>query len=109
EESGRVVGVRAATAEGVLEVRADLTVAADGRNSVLRPAAGLGIQQLGAPMDVLWFSLPRNAADPEETMGRFGRGHIFIMLNRGDYWQCGFVIRKGSIEEVHARGLEAFR
>jgi 2-polyprenyl-6-methoxyphenol hydroxylase-like FAD-dependent oxidoreductase len=75
----------------------------------LREAAGLGIEQLGAPMDVLWFGLSRRPQDPAATMGRFGNGRIFIMLNRGDYWQCGFVIRKGSLEEVHARGLEAFR
>lgn len=109
EDSGRVTGLSAKTAAGPLEVRADLVVAADGRTSVLREAAALGTLQLGAPMDVLWFSLPRAAGDPDETMGRFGGGRIFIMLNRGDYWQCGFVIRKGSIGGVHARGLEAFR
>ncbi len=109
EESGRVVGVRATTDEGPLEVRAALVVAADGRHSTLRNAAGFEVRQLGAPMDVLWFGLPRRPEDPGETMGRFGAGRIFIMLNRGDYWQCGFVIRKGSIDEVHARGLDAFR
>jgi len=109
EESGRVVGVRATTDEGPLEVRAALVVAADGRHSTLRNAAGFEVRQLGAPMDVLWFGLPRRPDDPGETMGRFGAGRIFIMLNRGDYWQCGFVIRKGSIDEVHARGLDAFR
>ena len=109
EEGGRVVGARATTAEGPLEARADLVIAADGRHSVLRKAAGLNTDQLGAPMDVLWFGLSRRPDDPPETMGRFGGGRIFIMLNRGDYWQCGFVIRKGSIAEVHARGLEAFR
>ncbi|HEV7391306.1 MAG TPA: FAD-dependent oxidoreductase, partial [Burkholderiales bacterium] len=109
EEEGRVVGVRAKTPVGDLEVAADLVVAADGRHSILREAAGLGIEQLGAPMDVLWFGLSRRPQDPAATMGRFGNGRIFIMLNRGDYWQCGFVIRKGSLEEVHARGLEAFR
>jgi 2-polyprenyl-6-methoxyphenol hydroxylase-like FAD-dependent oxidoreductase len=109
EESGRVTGLRAKTAEGPLAVRADLVVAADGRTSVLREAAALATVPLGAPMDVLWFSLPRVEGDPDETMGRFGGGRIFIMLNRGDSWQCGFVIRKGSIGDVHARGLEAFR
>jgi 2-polyprenyl-6-methoxyphenol hydroxylase-like FAD-dependent oxidoreductase len=109
EEEGRVLGVRAKTPVGDLEVAADLVVAADGRHSILREAAGLGIEQLGAPMDVLWFGLSRRPQDPAATMGRFGNGRIFIMLNRGDYWQCGFVIRKGSLEEVHARGLEAFR
>jgi 2-polyprenyl-6-methoxyphenol hydroxylase-like FAD-dependent oxidoreductase len=109
EEGGRVTGVRATTPRGELTVHADLVVAADGRHSVLREAAGLGVEQLGAPMDVLWFRLRRSASDPEESMGRFGGGRIFVMLNRGEYWQCGFVIRKGSIDEVHARGLEAFR
>ncbi|MGZ5227271.1 MAG: FAD-dependent oxidoreductase [Burkholderiales bacterium] len=109
EEDGAVVGVRAKTAVGDLEVAADLVIAADGRHSILREAAGLGIEQLGAPMDVLWFGLSRRPQDPAAAMGRFGNGRIFIMLNRGDYWQCGFVIRKGSLEQVRARGLEAFR
>jgi 2-polyprenyl-6-methoxyphenol hydroxylase-like FAD-dependent oxidoreductase len=109
EETGRVVGLRATTPQGTLDVRADLVVAADGRHSVLRKAAALPSQQLGAPMDVLWFRMRREASDSADVMGRFGNGSIFIMINRGDYWQCGFVIRKGSIEEVHARGLEAFR
>jgi 2-polyprenyl-6-methoxyphenol hydroxylase-like FAD-dependent oxidoreductase len=109
EEDGRIVGARAVTPEGALEVRADLVVAADGRHSSLRAAARLASDELGAPMDVLWFGLPRRPGDPDETMGRFGGGRIFIMLNRADYWQCGFVIRKGSIEAVHARGLQAFR
>jgi 2-polyprenyl-6-methoxyphenol hydroxylase-like FAD-dependent oxidoreductase len=109
EEGGRVVGARARTGDAQLDVRADLVIAADGRHSTMRTAAGLGVEQLGAPMDVLWFGLSRRPDDPAETMGRFGGGRIFIMLNRGDYWQCGFVIRKGSIEQVRARGLEAFR
>ena len=109
EETGRIVGLRATSSTGPLEVRTDLVVAADGRHSVLRKAAALGIEQLGAPMDVLWFRLRRDPGDSEDVMGRFGNGHIFIMINRGDYWQCGFVIRKGSTEEVRARGLEAFR
>jgi len=109
EDTGRIVGLRAATSTGPLEVRTDLVVAADGRHSVLRKTAALGIEQLGAPMDVLWFRLRREPGDSADVMGRFGSGHIFIMINRGDYWQCGFVIRKGSIEEVRARGLEAFR
>jgi 2-polyprenyl-6-methoxyphenol hydroxylase-like FAD-dependent oxidoreductase len=109
EEGGRVIGARARIAGAELEIRADLVIAADGRHSAMRAAAGLRVDQLGAPMDVLWFGLPRKSDDPVETMGRFGGGRIFIMLNRGDYWQCGFVIRKGSIEQVRARGLEAFR
>ena len=109
EESGRIVGVRATTPVGALEVAADVVIAADGRHSVLRKEAGLSMEHLGAPMDVLWFGLSRRPNDPEQAMGRFGNGRIFITLNRGDYWQCGFVIRKGSLEQVHARGLEAFR
>jgi 2-polyprenyl-6-methoxyphenol hydroxylase-like FAD-dependent oxidoreductase len=109
EEDGRVVGIRASAADGPLEVRAQLVVAADGRHSTLRREAGLAVVQLGAPMDVLWFGLPRRSADPPMPLGRFGNGRIFIMLNRGDYWQCGFVIRKGSLDEVRARGLERFR
>jgi len=109
EESGRVVGVRVTTPDGTQEVRADLVVAADGRHSVLRERAGLAIEELGAPMDVLWFRLSRRPDDPSAAMGQFGAGRIFIMLNRGDYWQCGYVIAKGTLESIHARGLDAFR
>ena len=109
EESGRVVGVRVSTGEGQRDVRADLVVAADGRHSVLRERAGLDIEELGAPMDVLWFRLSRRPDDPSAAMGQFGAGRIFIMLNRGDYWQCGYVIAKGTLESIRARGLDAFR
>ena len=109
EENGRVLGVRATGPDGAIEIRADLVIAADGRHSTLREVSKLPVQTLGAPMDVLWFRLPSKPDDPAETMGRFGDGRIFVMLNRGDYWQCGFVIRKGSIEQVHAQGLDAFR
>ena len=109
EESGRVVGVRVSTADGPREVRADLVVAADGRHSVLRERAGLAIEELGAPMDVLWFRLSRRPDDPSAAMGQFGAGRIFVVLNRGDYWQCGYVIAKGTLESIRARGMEAFR
>jgi 2-polyprenyl-6-methoxyphenol hydroxylase-like FAD-dependent oxidoreductase len=109
EEAGSVVGLRATTPEGPLEVRADLVVGADGRHSVVRPQAGLKVRELGAPMDVLWFRLSRHPSDPEETMGRFDRGRILVMINRGAYWQCGFVIAKGSLERLRERGLQAFR
>jgi 2-polyprenyl-6-methoxyphenol hydroxylase-like FAD-dependent oxidoreductase len=109
EESGRVVGVRATTPGGPIDARADLVVAADGRNSILREKAGLHVKDFGAPMDVLWFRLSRKPRDPSQTMGRFDAGRIFISINRGDYWQCGFVVPKGQFEEVHRRGLEAFR
>jgi 2-polyprenyl-6-methoxyphenol hydroxylase-like FAD-dependent oxidoreductase len=109
EEAGRVTGVRAITPEGCLEVRADLVVGADGRHSVVRERAGLDVEELGAPMDVLWFRLSRSPADPGATMGRFGGGRILIMLNRGEYWQFGYVIAKGSVDELRRGGLGAFR
>ena len=107
--AGTIVGIRATTPKGPLEVRTDLVVGADGRHSVVRDKAGLPVEEFGAPMDVLWFGLSRRAVDPESPVGRFDRGRIFIMLNRGDYWQCGFVIPKGSRAELEARGLPAFR
>src|SRR6185503_8298487 len=84
-------------------------VGADGRDSVVRAQAGLQVNEFGAPMDVLWFALSRRPSDPEASMGRFDIGRIFITLNRGDYWQCGFVIPKGSAEQLRAKGLPAFR
>jgi 2-polyprenyl-6-methoxyphenol hydroxylase-like FAD-dependent oxidoreductase len=109
EEGGRVAGVRANTPEGPLEVRSDLTVGCDGRNSTVRTRAGLKVEDIGAPMDVLWFRLPKKASDPGETMGRFNAGRIAILIDRGDYWQCAFLIRKGAIEETKRAGLPAFR
>jgi 2-polyprenyl-6-methoxyphenol hydroxylase-like FAD-dependent oxidoreductase len=108
-ESGRVAGVRAATPDGELEVRADLVIGADGRHSTVREKAGLEILDLGAPMDVLWMRLSRRPDDPGQTLGRFDAGRIFVMLNRDDYWQCAFVIRKGGYDAVRGRGLASFR
>jgi 2-polyprenyl-6-methoxyphenol hydroxylase-like FAD-dependent oxidoreductase len=109
EERGRVVGVRANTPEGPLEIRADLTVGCDGRHSTVRERAGLKADDLGAPMDVLWFHMPKKPGDPAETMGRFDAGRIVVLLDRGDYWQCAFLIPKGSIEDTKRAGLAAFR
>jgi 2-polyprenyl-6-methoxyphenol hydroxylase-like FAD-dependent oxidoreductase len=109
EEKGSVVGLLANTSDGPLEVRADLVVGADGRHSIVRTKAGLSIEEFGAPMDVLWFRLSRRASDSGDPVGRFDTGRIFIMLNRGDYWQCGFVIPKGSRDQLQERGLPAFR
>ena len=109
EEAGRVIGVRGTAAGGPFELRADLVVAADGRSSVLRERAGLHVEDLGAPMDVLWFRLSRAPGDPAAIMGRFDAGRIFVLLNRGPHWQCGYVIPKGSAEDVRRRGLDAFR
>ncbi|MCC2640519.1 MAG: monooxygenase FAD-binding [Nitrospira sp.] len=109
EDKDHVVGVRALTPDGALEVHADLVIGADGRHSVVRAKAGLAVEEFGAPMDVLWFGLSRRSSDPVDPIGRFERGKIFIMLNRGEYWQCGFVIAKGTRDQLHARGLAAFR
>jgi 2-polyprenyl-6-methoxyphenol hydroxylase-like FAD-dependent oxidoreductase len=109
EEDGRVVGLRATRPDGPVEVRAGLVIGADGRHSVVRARADLQVCELGAPMDVLWFRLSRSPADPEASMGRFDVGRIFIRLNRGDYWQCGFVIPKGSADRIREAGLAAFR
>jgi len=109
EASDRVTGVRLTSRTGAREVPADLVVAADGRHSVIRKAAGLPVEELGAPIDVLWFRLPRPAGSASETFGRFDPGHFFIALNRGDYWQCGYVIPKGAFESIKARGLPEFR
>jgi len=109
EDEGSVVGLRAETPKGPLEVRTALVVGADGRHSIVRKKAGLSVEEFGAPMDVLWFRLSRKPDDPVDPMGRFDAGRIFIMLNRGNYWQCGFVIAKGSLAEVRAQGLALFR
>ena len=109
EDGGRVVGVRANTPEGPLEIRADLTVGCDGRHSTVRERAGFKPDDLGAPMDVLWFHMPKKAGDPAQTMGRFDAGRLVVLLDRGDYWQCAFLIPKGSIEDTKRAGLAAFR
>jgi 2-polyprenyl-6-methoxyphenol hydroxylase-like FAD-dependent oxidoreductase len=108
EEAGTVTGVRADTPDGPLEVRARLVVGCDGRHSLVRQKAGLAVENLGAPMDVLWFRVRRKPDDPDETMGVFEAGRIFVVINRGDYWQCGYVIPKGSFEAVRRAGLTQF-
>jgi 2-polyprenyl-6-methoxyphenol hydroxylase-like FAD-dependent oxidoreductase len=109
EESGRVVGLEVMTPEGRREVRADLVVGADGRHSTVRERAGLEVRELGAPMDVLWFRLSRRPDDPAATMGRFGGGRIFVLIERDAYWQCGYVIAKGTIDLIRRQGIEVFR
>jgi len=109
EEAGCVVGLQATTPDGPLEVRASLVVGADGRHSVVRARAGLQVDEFGAPMDVLWLRLSRRPGDSEDPVARFEMGRIFIMLNRGEHWQCGFVIPKGSLAQLQERGLPAFR
>jgi 2-polyprenyl-6-methoxyphenol hydroxylase-like FAD-dependent oxidoreductase len=109
EQSGRIIGVRAKTPDGEIHVRADLVVGADGRTSIVRETGRLQAREFGAPMDVLWFRIRRTAEDPAVTMGRFDAGRIFIALNRGDYWQCGYVIAKGQFEEMRRQDFDTFR
>ncbi len=108
-EDGRIVGLTARTPEGPLTVRAGLVVGADGRNSVVREKAGLEVESFGTPSEVLWMKLSHQPQDPPYTMGHGGPRQGFVMIDRGDYWQCGFVLRGQSYEEVRAKGLEAFR
>jgi 2-polyprenyl-6-methoxyphenol hydroxylase-like FAD-dependent oxidoreductase len=109
EEGDRVVGLEVTTPHGPLAIRADLVVGADGRSSVIRREAGLSVENTCAPFDVLWFRISRGPGEPETAFGHFEAGRIIILINRGEYWQCGLVIPKGSIEELRARGVEALR
>jgi 2-polyprenyl-6-methoxyphenol hydroxylase-like FAD-dependent oxidoreductase len=109
EEGGRIAGLRARTADGAVSIRSDLVVGADGRHSTVREKAGFKSEDYGAPMDVLWFRLPRKENDSADTFGHIEAGKMLVMLDRGDYWQCAYVIAKGGIEQVKARGLDAFR
>lgn len=105
----RVTGLKAKTAHGEIEIECSLVIGADGRNSKMRDCSKLNIEELGAPMDVLWFRIPRTDKDPPQTMGRANKGMIFIMLNREKYWQCGFVIEKGSFDAMRNRPIDEFR
>ena len=109
EQNGQIVGVTANSPTGAMEIRAGLTVGADGRRSIVRDRAGLEVIDLGAPMDVLWMRLSRHASDPGQTLGHAEAGRIFVMIDREDYWQCGFVIRKGAADEIRKQGIEQFR
>lgn len=109
ETDGRVRGLTAAGPEGEIEIRCDLVVGADGRKSRVREAAGLVVERFGSPRDVLWMKLSRQPDDPPFTMGHAGPRQGFVMIDRGDYWQCGYVLRRESYDEVRARGLDAFR
>jgi len=109
-EGGKVTGVRYRTAEGGTgELLADLTVACDGRRSALRNAAGLRARSFGVPMDVWWFRLPRYEGDPVGVAARFGAGYGMVLIDRGDYFQCAYLIRKGSDAVVRAKGIDTFR
>jgi 2-polyprenyl-6-methoxyphenol hydroxylase-like FAD-dependent oxidoreductase len=109
EEAGRIVGVRGRTPSGTFAVAADLVVGADGRHSVVRERAGLQVINRGAPIDVLWMRLSKHAGDPGQTAGRLNYGRLLVMLDRGDYWQCAYVIRKGGFDAIRERGLDALR
>jgi 2-polyprenyl-6-methoxyphenol hydroxylase-like FAD-dependent oxidoreductase len=108
-EDGAVTGVRAKVADGSLEVRAALTVGADGRHSTVRQKANFKVIDVGAPMDVMWTRLSRLPSDPGQTFGHADKGKMLFMIDRENYWQCAFVIPKGEAEEVRRKGLESFR
>jgi 2-polyprenyl-6-methoxyphenol hydroxylase-like FAD-dependent oxidoreductase len=105
----RVVGVKANGPDGEMTVTADLVIAADGRTSRLRDAAGLAVTALGAPIDVLWFRIGRDPGDTDDVLGRVDAGSFMVTIDRGDYWQCAYVIAKGAAETVKARPLAEFR
>ncbi|ONI83292.1 hypothetical protein ALI22I_32630 [Saccharothrix sp. ALI-22-I] len=110
KENGKVTGVRYRTAGGGTgELAADLVIAADGRHSLVREQAGLPVRKFGAPMDVWWFRVPRESGELSGATGRFGRGHGLVLINRGDYFQCAYLIRKGTDELLRSEGVAAFR
>jgi 2-polyprenyl-6-methoxyphenol hydroxylase-like FAD-dependent oxidoreductase len=108
-EDSRVVGVRAKTPRGELEVRADLVIGADGRHSIVHTRAGLELREFGVPIDVLWMRISKKQGDPKQTLGFFQHGKLVVLLDRDDYWQCGFVIPKGGFDEIKERGLARFQ
>ena len=108
-DGDRVCGVSANGPEGELKIEAKLVIAADGRSSRMREDAKLPVEDFGAPMDVLWFKLPRKESDPDESFGRIAPGRMLAMIDRGAYWQCGCVIPKGDAEKLREKGIETFR
>jgi len=107
--NGCVFGVEARTPHGTAQIHADLVVGCDGRHAVTRDAARLDIIESGVPIDALWFRISRKTSDPEQLFGNINYGKALILINRGDYFQSGFIIRKGSFEEMKANGLDSFR
>ena len=105
----RVTGVRVKTPHGEVEIRADLIIGADGRHSTIQTRAGLERQDFGVPIDVLWMRISKKQDDPQQSFGFFEHGRLLVMLDRDDYWQCGFVIPKGGFDEIKARGLTQFQ
>lgn len=108
QQDGRTMGVAARGAEGEFQIRADLTIAADGRHSLLRAKSGLPLIDLGAPFDVLWLRLPVKPGDPADLIGKVKSGQIFVMIYRADYWQCAYLIPKGGFETIKREGLARF-
>src|SRR5437773_8885705 len=108
-EHQRVAGVRAKARRGELEIRADLLIGADGRQSIVQARAGLARQEFGAPIDVLWMRISKKQDDPQQSFGFFQHGKLLVLLDRDDYWQCGFVIPKGGFDDIKARGLPEFQ
>jgi len=108
-KDGKMAGLRARTPEGELEVRAELVIGADGRGSTVRERVELRVTDFGAPIDVLWFRLSKKGSDPEQSFGYIGQGQMMVLLDRGDYWQCGLIIPKGGFAAIRERGLEPFR
>jgi 2-polyprenyl-6-methoxyphenol hydroxylase-like FAD-dependent oxidoreductase len=108
-ENERVIGVRAKTPDNELEMRAHLVIGADGRHSIVQARAGFKRCEFGVPIDVLWMRLSKRPDDPGQSFGFFEHGKLLVMLDRGDYWQCGFVIPKGGFEEIKAHDLTQFQ
>ncbi len=108
-EQGRVSGVEVQTTEGGAQIRADLVIGCDGRHSTTRRAAQLEVLEFGVPIDVLWFRIGRSTGDPEQLLGNINYGKALILINRGDYFQAGLIVPKGSFEEIRRKGLDAFR
>jgi 2-polyprenyl-6-methoxyphenol hydroxylase-like FAD-dependent oxidoreductase len=106
---GRVAGVRGRAPEGDFEIRADCTIGCDGRHSTVRAAAGLAVEDVGAPIDVLWFRVGRDPGHEDATLARVAPGHFVVTLDRGDYWQCAFVIPKGGAEALRRQPIDVFR
>ena len=109
QQNGTITGVRARSSDGELQIRCALVVGADGRRSVVRQRAGLTVIDLGAPMDVMWVRVSRQASDSHQTFGHLDRGRILVLLNREMYWQAAFVIPKGEADRVRSKGVDAFR